>query len=259
MPQPVLAAAALRLLRRLATLGFSAAAASLPPLLPRVACCSTVARGRRPAAVFESVAEVAAAPALALARGPPSPPPTPDARAPALLSSLQRPTVPTVAPPPPRLPRRPHHPTPRPALPDLIPGAPSSRLGEKLRLALLTPRRLAAATHNSKMRRRRSRAVGGGGGRSDRGAGATAPTRSAFRGWKRGVSLEPLLVLVEQHGDEQPSELLAAWEGAAGRGKLLDPPPPAPLAAARTDRTAGYDALLAGDADLGASCSTSSF
>ena len=64
------------------------------------------------------------------------------------------------------------------------------------------------------------------------------------------------LVLVEQHGDEQLSELLAAWEGAveaAGRGKLLDPPPPAPLAAARTDRTAGYDALtLAGEADLGA-------
>ena len=37
VPQPVLAAAALRLLRRLATLGFFAAAASLPPLLPRVA------------------------------------------------------------------------------------------------------------------------------------------------------------------------------------------------------------------------------
>ena len=36
-----------------------------------------------------------------------------------------------------------------------IPKAPSTRLGEKLRLALLTPRRRRPATHNSKTRRRR--------------------------------------------------------------------------------------------------------
>jgi hypothetical protein len=131
-------------------------------------------------------------------------------------------------------------------------------LGEKLRLALLTPRRLAAgyaqledeAAEEEERSAAEAVAAIGGAGRH-RADEVSIPWMEARR-----HACELLLVLVEQHGDEQLSELLAAWEGAveaAGRGKLLDPPPPAPLAAARTDRTAGYDALtLAGDADLGA-------